>query len=123
MIRSRPWKTQPDIHMAIHRGPVLNCILLKLTDVCYKTINDGILGYQDPKIDKKIIIPSLFCMSIWQVQIHKTTILSATNRWYVKAKTINEILKICQTHFGIVDYILTVSTRLMVEIMTVHPDT
>ena len=45
--------------------------------------NRIISGYHNLKPDKKIFILNHTCMSVWQVQVHQTTLWSCTSQQHV----------------------------------------
>ena len=79
------WLNQALIRPAC-KGPKLNDILPKLTNTFYISIINASPGYHNLNHDKKIFVLNNICISVWQVQIHWTTIWGGINRWYVPVK-------------------------------------
>ena len=63
-----------------HRGPTVRYIVLKKMNVCYLTLIDIRSDYHNLKLDKTIIISDHIYMSIWQLQIHETSIQCSLSR-------------------------------------------
>ena len=81
-----PIKFNQALKWLVHRGPTINVILIKLTNIHYMTIIDASSGYHSLKLNEKFFVLNHIWMPIWQVQAHLSTMWSGASMRHLPPK-------------------------------------